>query len=163
MSRRDKERKESLDLLGRIAHSVGQPIVPPKPSPSIPTARPPAPAPRPASPARPAAARPAPQAPAPSYASGEAERVRRRQMEERKAKLDEERALRERRERELARNRSLEWRGGGFTDIPASIRRTGFDRSEPTLDAKIGDVLGTPAVKEGREKHRDKGRRQGGR
>lgn len=84
-------------------------------------------------------------------------------MEERKAKLEEERLLRERRERELLRSRNLQWRGGGFTDIPASIRRTGFDRAEPPLDAKIGDVLGTPQEKEGRAKNRDKGRRQGGR
>lgn len=162
MSRREKERKESLDLLGRIAESVGRPVVPPKPSPSIPAPRPAVARPAPGRPAAPSRA-PAPPPPAPAYATSEAERTRKRRMEERKAKLEEERALRERRERELARNRSLEWRGGGFTDIPASIRRTGFDRQEPSLDAKIGDVLGTAQEKEGRAKSRDKGRRQGGR
>lgn len=156
MSRRDKERQESLDLLGRIAESVSKPIVPPKPSPSTPAA----PRPRPAPPRPATVPERAPALPAPDAA---AERLRRKRMEERRMKLEEERVLRERRERELARSKNLEWRGGGFTDIPASIRRTGFDRQEPSLENKIGDVLGATREKDGRVKNREKGRRQGGR
>jgi hypothetical protein len=84
-------------------------------------------------------------------------------MEERKAKMEEARGLKERRERELSRSRNLEWRGGGFTDIPASIRRTGFDRQEPSLQNKLSDVLGDAREKESRARNREKGRRQGGR
>ena len=160
MSRRDKERKESLAALGRIADAVSRPVVPPKPSPSVPQApRPAAPAPRPAP--APPPLRPAPP-PKPAFET-EADRKRRLQMEDRKAKMDEQRLLKERRERELSRSRTLEWRGGGFTDIPASIRRTGFDRQEPSLENKLGDVLGALKEKEGRVKNREKGRRHGGR
>lgn len=158
MSQRDKERKDSLAALGRIAESVSKPIVPPKPSPSLPQPRPAAPAPRPAA----KAPAPAPAAPMRPAFETEADRKRRLQQEDRKAKLEEARALKERRERELARSRNLEWRGGGFTDIPASIRRTGFDRHEPSLESKIGDVIGAAREKEGRVKHREKGRRHGG-
>lgn len=162
MSRREKERQESLDLLARIVARSTQ--APPQPKPAT-APPPPRPAPRPMAPAPPPARRaPAPPPPPPNpYATTEAERLRRRQMEERKAKLEEERALRDRRAGELHRARSLEWRGGGFSDIPASIRRTGFDRREPTVDAKITDVLGAAREKESRLKNREKGRRQGGR
>jgi hypothetical protein len=45
--------------------------------------------------------------------------------------------------------------------VPASIRRTAFDREEPSVAQKISDVLGEAKEKEGRAKARDKGRRQG--
>lgn len=82
-------------------------------------------------------------------------------MEDRREKLAEERALRERRERELARGANLSWRGMDHMGVPASIRRTGFDREEPTVAQKLHDVLGEAREKEGRAKNRDKGRRQG--
>lgn len=160
LSQREKERKDSLAFLGRIADAAGKPMAPPKPSAGTTPATPP-PRPQPPRPAPPAA-RPPPPAPTNPYAQNEAERLRRRQMEERKAKLEEEKLLRDRRQRELARSNNLEWRGGGFTDIPASIRRTGFDRKEPDLNTKISDILGDARVKEGRAIHREKSRKQSG-
>lgn len=153
VSRRDKEKAKSLDALAKFAYaSGGGAPTPPKPTP---------PAPRPAPPAK---AKP-PTAPKPAenpYAVTAAERARRAQAAERKAKLEEERVLKQRRANELARGSNLQWRGSGFTDIPASIRRTGFDRVEPTVAQKLHDILGDVKEKDSRVKHREKGRRQGG-
>lgn len=151
MTRREKEKKASLDALARIAYSSA----PPPPAP--PRGAPSAPRPSPAAPPKP---RPAPK---PASMETEADRVRRRQMEERRAKLEEERALKARREGELARSQNLPWRGMGFNDIPAGVRRTAYDREEPHLGQKIQDVLGEARQKESREQHREKSRRSGGR
>ena len=153
LSRREKERKASLDALAKLAYSVGggAPAPPPPPqarASSLPPARPKE-APKPAQPAA-------------KRADPEAERRRRQQMESRAAKLEEDRMLRERRAQQLHRNANLEWRGMSNDGIPTSIRRTGFDREEPSLKQKIGDILGDAKEKEGRAKARDRGRRQGG-
>lgn len=150
MAKREQEKRASLDALAKIASRAAQAPPPPKPVAADPRA-----APRP-----PAAPRPAPSLP---RLETEADRARRRQMEERKAKLEEERMLRLRREQELARGAASTWRGQGFRDIPASVYRTGFDRAEPTLAQKVQDVLGDAREKEGRAKAREKGRRHGGR
>ena len=146
MSRREKEKKDSLDALARIARATSGPMPTAKPTPA--SARAVAPAPR----------QPKPQPQPPAVVSD----ARRAQQEARKAKLEEERALKERRANELARGSRLEWRGGGFSDIPASIRRTGFDTKEPTVSQKIQDVLGEAREKEGRAKAKAKGKRVGG-
>ncbi|GEM_PF-5078018 len=155
MSRREKEKQASLDALARIAYAVGggnpAPAKPPAPPKSSLPPKP-KPAPKPAPP-------PAPATPA----AAEAERARRLRMEERKAKLEEERALRERRQGELARGATAPWRGMDQSGVPTGIRRTAFDRAEPSLQQKITDVLGDARAKESREKNREKGRRQGGR
>lgn len=150
MSRREKERKASLDALGKLAYSVGGGAPPPPPPPAAKRSSlpPPKPAPSPA--------------PAPRAADAAASRNRQSQLAARQEKLAEERALKQRRENELLRSRNLEWRGMSNDGIPASIRRTGFDRVEPNVSTKITDVLGAPREKEGRAKARDKGRRQGG-
>lgn len=151
VSRREQEKKRSLDALSRIAYtSPGAPAPVPKPAPAPAAAR------------APAAPRPTPKAP-PTPAANAAARARGKQLEERREKLEEEKLLRTRRAKELARGSRLEWRGGGFTDIPASIRRTGFDRDEPSTSQKIHDVLGDPREKDGRTKAKSKGKRQGGR
>ena len=152
MSRREKEKANALDALAKFAYSAGggAPAPAPKP-PAPPGAR--------AVPTKPKSA------PVPAehpYAVSDAERARRKQMEERKAKLEEERALKERRARELARGTNLPWRGSGFTDIPSSIRRTGFDRQEATVSQKLHDILGDAKEKESRVKNREKGKRSGG-
>lgn len=147
MSRRDKEKARSLDALAKFAYASGGGAT--------------APPPKPAAPMRPRAAPPPPPPrPEPAYQETEADRLRRKQMGERKAKLEEERLLKQRRANELARGSNLPWRGSGFTDIPASIRRTGFDRVEPTVSQKLHDILGETKEKESRVKHREKGRRQ---
>ena len=145
MTRREKEKKDSLDALARIAASVGFGANEKPKAPSKTTASASAPKPKPAPVAKPLDAKKA------------------AQLDERRTKLAEEKALKQRRANELARGGNLQWRGGGFTDIPASIRRTGFDRVEPSVSQKISDVLGDARLKEGREKARDKGKRQGGR
>lgn len=154
MSRREKEKQSSLDALARIAYGVSGGN--PNPTPPKKTAQParpsslPAPKPKPAPP------------PAPKLET-DLDRQRRAQALERKAKLEEERLLRERRANELQRGKSLEWRGmwtGG--DMPG-VRRTAFDRVEPSLAEKLHGVLGDPAEKESRAKNREKGKRQGGR
>lgn len=155
MSRREQEKKASLDALAKLAYSVGG---------GAPAAPPPAQQRRSTLPPAPKAAAPAPKPePARTPAQIEAERVRRAKLEARRAKLEEERALRERRAGELARGAHLEWRGMSLEGVPTSIRRTGFDRKEPDLSTKIQDVLGAAREKEGRTKARDRGRRQGGR
>lgn len=152
MSRRDKERKASLDALAKIAYSVGGGAPAPAPKPQERQSSLPPPPPK-----------PAPPAPAPAKrADPEAERKRRQQMESRRAKLEEDRMLRERRAATLQQNKNLQWRGMSIDGIPASIRRTGFDRIEPTVMQKITDILGDAKEKEGRAKNRDKGRRHGG-
>lgn len=156
LSRREKAKKESLDLLGKIATSVGYGGQGPPPSPPKPRSTLPPPPPKPAA--------PAPKAPAPKTpAQQQAERARRVQAEERRAKLEEERRLRERRSNELARSQSLQWRGMGFNDLPVGVRRTAYDRVEPDVSTKIAGVLGDPREKEGRAKQRERGRHQGGR
>lgn len=151
VSRREKEKAKSLDALSKFAYASSAPLPAPKPSAAAPASR-----------ARPPPRPSPPPSPSP-YLETDADRARRKQMEERRAKLDEERALRARREGELARGSNLQWRGGGFTDIPASIRRTAFDRQEPNLHQKLADVLGEVKEKESRAKNREKGKRQGGR
>lgn len=155
MSRREKEKEESLAALRKIAFSVsGGAPAPPSAAPARQSSLPPA---KPKAPPAP----PKPPAKAPANLAAERDRLRR--LEERKAKLEEERMLKERRQNELHRNKNLEWRGmGGMDHVPASIRRTAFDRQEPSLLTKIDDVLGPAREKEGRAKNRDKGRRQGG-
>lgn len=149
MSRREKEKERSLAALGKIAYSAGAPL--PSVKPALPT-----PPPRPI----PAAAKPPPAAKKPPQRPQQS----RDPLEGRQAKLEEAKLLRERREQELFRSKNLEWRGmGGMDHVPASIRRTAFDRQEPSLLSKIDDVLGAPREKDGRAKNRDKGRRQGGR
>lgn len=151
MSKREKEKSSSLDALAKFAYAAsgGNPA-PAKPA--APKSARPAPAPKKAAP------------PAPAYKpETAADRKRKLQIEERRAKLEEEKALKARRAGELARGSKLEWRGmwtGG--DMPG-VRRTAFDRVEPSLDTKIHGVLGAAAEKEGRAKNRDKGKRQGGR
>ena len=149
MSRRDKDKKASLDALAKFAYAAGGGA--PAPAPRAPT-----PAPRPVAP------KPAGKPASPARADPAAERARRKQMEERKAKLEEERALRERRAGELMRGATAPWRGSGFRDIPSSIYRTGFDRDEPTVSQKLNDILGDARQKESREKARAKGKRAGG-
>lgn len=149
-SKREEEKKRSLGFLAGIAEkSEAQPWLDRKAASPAPARAPPArPKPRPA---------PAPAAPLPT----DADRKRRRALEERAAKLEEERTLRERRARELAKGANLEWRGMSRAGVPTGIRRTAFD-PEPSLAQKIDDVLGKPPEKEGRAKARDKGRRLGG-
>jgi len=89
--------------------------------------------------------------------------VRRKQLAERREKLEEERRLRDRRQNELARNARITTERIDPFNIPASIRRTGFDRVEPSVAQKLQDILGEAKQKESRLKNRDKGRRQGGR
>lgn len=146
MSRREEEKKRSLDALSRIARSASPPA---SPTPSAPR---PSPAPPPCAP-RPVPSR-VPRAPAASVSA----RAREKQLAQRREKLAEEKALRERRENELARASRLTPRG--LDDVPASIRRTGFDRVEPSVSQKIHDVLGDAREKQGRAKAREKGRRQ---
>ncbi|MEA3199008.1 MAG: hypothetical protein QOE90_436 [Thermoplasmata archaeon] len=152
MSKREQEKKTSLDALARVAYAVGggnpHPAPPPKPKAKAPQPRPqPQPQPRPlAKPAEPAL-----------------DRARRAQLADRKAKLEEERALRERRERELAGGSNLAWRGAWTAGNLPGVHRTAFDRVEPSLADKIHGVLGDAKEKDGRAKNRDKGRRQGGR
>jgi len=150
MSRREKEKAASLDKLGKLAYST-----PPAP------ARPPPP--KPAAPARPAPKAVAPpRASTPTAGAAAAARARERQLAERREKLAEEKSLRERREKELARSSGLEWRGMDRMGVPASIRRTGFDRDEPSTAQKIHDILGENREKAGRAKAREKGKRAGG-
>ena len=148
MSKREKEKTRSLDALARIAYSSGAPPpAPPKPAP------PPAPA------------RPRPQAPSPppSPRAAESDRARRAQAAERKAKLEEESALKKRRANELARGARMDMSRIDPFNIPASIRRTGFDRHEPSVAQKLQDILGEAKEMEGRAKAKQKGKRQGGR
>lgn len=155
MSRREKEKEESLAALRKIAFGISGGA--PGPAPQAPARQSSLP------PAQPKAPPPPPKPTPKALANPAAERDRVKRMEERRAKLEEERLLRERRQNELHRSKNLEWRGmGGLNDVPASIRRTGFDRQEPTLLTKIDDVLGPAREKEGRAKNRDKGRRHGG-
>lgn len=153
MSRREKEKQEALGKLAKFAYSAPTPPAAP-PAPARPATKP-APA-RPTAPRTPA---PAPRAP---LATQDAARARTKQAAERKAKLDEERALKQRRANELARGTNLPWRGMDTMGVPASIRRTGFDRDEASTTQKIHDVLGETKEKDGRVKHRAKGKRQGG-
>lgn len=154
MTKRERDKKASLDALAKFAYSVGggAPTPPPRPAERASSLPPPPPRPKVSPPPAPRAA------PDPAV-----ERARRAKLEERRAKLEEERRLRERRAGELARSTSLQWRGMSIDGIPTGIRRTAFDRVEPSVSQKIQDVLGDPAEKEGRAKNRDKGRRQGGR
>lgn len=152
MSKREQDKAKSLDALAKFAYASGGGAPAPPPKPSAPPTRP-ATAPKPAP-------KPQPRA-APTFET-EADRLRRKQIEERKAKLEEERLHKQRRANELARGTNLPWRGSGFTDIPASIRRTGFDRVEPTVSQKLHDVLGEVREKDSRVKNREKGKRQGG-
>lgn len=144
MSKREREKKNSLDALSRIAYSVGGGN-PDGPAPPKKTTLPPV----------------SPKKALPVAKRSDPARVK--QTVQRREKLAEDHALKQRRTNELARSGNLQWRGGGFTDIPASIRRTGFDRHEPSVSQKITDVLGDAREKEGRSKARDKGKRQGGR
>lgn len=148
MSKREKEKRDSLDALARIARATSGPMPAAKPPPA-PARAPARPQPRPLPPPQPAV-------------ETDADRARKRRLKERQEKLAEEKALKDRRASELARGSNLEWRGGGFGDIPASIRRTGFDRQEPTVSQKIQDVLGDAREKEGRAKAKAKGKRVGG-
>lgn len=152
MSRREKDKQASLDALAKIAYSTGGGAPPPPPKPQA----------APSSLPR-AAPRPTPKPKAFTPAETELDKKRRAQIEERKAKLEEEKLLRQRRANELARGANLPRRGMDNMGIPASIRRTGFDREEPTVAQKLHDILGEAKLKESREKARDKGRRQGGR
>jgi hypothetical protein len=147
MSRREKEKAKSLDALVKIAFSAGGAPTPPTPVP-----------PKVLAPARPASS-----VPAPTRGAAASSFARNKQLEERREKLAEEKALKTRRASELTRSTHLPWRGGGFTDIPASIRRTGFDQVEPSTSQKIHDVLGDAREKAGRAKAKEKGKRQGGR
>lgn len=153
MSKRDEEKRKSLSDLARIADKAAampwldKRVQPPKPA-----------APRPA-PAKPRAAPPPAPAPSPS---AEAEKLRRKRLEERRLKLEEERQLKERRQKQLQGAKGLEWRGMAWGDVPTGIRRTPFDRAEPSLQQKLSDVLGDAKQKEGREKARAKGKRQAG-
>lgn len=155
VSKREEEKKASLDALARVAFAVSGGNPNPAPSPKArqePARKSTLPAPPP---------KPAPR-PAPKLET-DFERQRKAQALERKAKLEEERALRERRERELAGSKNLQWRGqwtGG--DMPG-VRRTAFDRIEPSLAEKLHGVLGEVQEKDSRAKNREKGRRQGGR
>lgn len=144
MSRREKEKRASLDTLGKLAYSS------PSPPPALPPKPPPAPK------ARTPPLKPLPPAPAPPL---RAEEVRAKQLKERREKLAEEKALRTRRAGELARASNVEWRGMDRMGVPASIRRTGFDRDEPSTAQKIHDILGENREKEGRAKARAKGKR----
>lgn len=150
VSRREKEKAKSLDALARIAYS----------SPGAPPSKPSAPAPRPSP--RPSPPPPAPR-PSPSHGETSADRARRKQLAERKEKLEEEKRLRARRANELAKGARIDTSRIDPFNIPASIRRTGFDRVEPTVSQKLHDILGDAKEKEGRAKARDKGKRQGGR
>jgi colicin import membrane protein len=142
VSRREDEKKRSLSALGRIADRAKEtPWARPEPK-RVP---PPPPKPKPA---------PPPPPPAPS------DPARLKRLQERREKLEEEQRLRERRERELRGGASLEWRGMSHMGVPSGIRRTAFDRVEPSVSQKISDVLGDAKEKEGRAKARAKGRRQ---
>lgn len=153
MSRKEDEKKRSLSFLAGIADKAeAMPWLDKKPQSSLPPA--------PAAP-RPKAKAAPPPPPAPRPESLEAERLRKRRMEERAAKLEEERTLRERRQRELQKGATLSWRGMDRSGVPTGIRRTAFD-PEPSLAQKLDDVLGKPAEKDSRVKNREKGRRQGG-
>jgi hypothetical protein len=160
VSRREEEKRKSLGALFRIAEQAKAPILTPQAKAAAPPPPPPPSLPRPA-PAKRAPAPPASKA-APSPAAYQEERRRLAQAQERREKLAEERALRERRQRELARNANLDWRGMDNLGVPTGIRRTAFDRVEPNVSQKIEDVLGAPREKEGRAKNREKGRRQSG-
>lgn len=148
MSRREKEKAKSLDKLAKFAYGSA-------------SAPPPAPKPAPAPPARIAAPRrPPPSSPLPSPSSASPTEARRKQLAQRQAKLEEERALKARRANELARGARIDMSRIDPFNVPASIRRTGFDRHEPSVSQKIQDVLGEAKAKEGRAKARDKGKRQ---
>lgn len=154
MTKREEEKRKSLADLARVAEKaeampwLDKRVAPPPPP--KPAAPPPRAAPRPA---------PPPTTPSPS----DAERARRAKLADRKAKLEEERALKQRRAGELSRATNLQWRGMSWGDVPSSIRRTPFDRAEPSVTQKITDVLGDAKEKEGRAKHRAKGKKQGAR
>lgn len=152
MTKREEDKKKALSFLAGIADKAEEtPWLDAKPKSTLP-------------PPRPAPARaPPPPPPPPPRADPEAERLRRKRLEERQAKLEEERRLKARRAGELSRGASLAWRGMSWGDVPSGVRRTPFDREEPSVSQKITDVLGDPREKEGRAKNRDKGRRQGGR
>lgn len=152
MSRREKEKAKSLDALAKIAYS--SPGAPP-PKPAAPAQ---APRPRPSSSPSPPAPRPPP-----AYGETAAERARKKQLAERREKLEEEKRLRARRAGDLAKGARMDMSRIDPFNIPASIRRTGFDRAEPSVAQKLQDVLGDLKEKEGRAKARDKGKRQGGR
>lgn len=149
VSRREEERKKSLGLLSRIAHQATPPPPPSAPAP------PPRPAPLPAK-------QPAARAPAPAKKVAPTRRAIDPAFEGRRAKQEEERRLRQLRKNTLVQNQNLEWRGMDHMGVPASIRRTGFDRVEPGVQQKIQDILGEAREKEGRAKNRDRGRRAGG-
>lgn len=154
MTKREEDKKKSLSFLAGIAETAeDMPWLEPKPRSTLPPPRAPPPRPR---------AAPPPPPPQPRV-DPEAERLRKKRLEERQAKLEEERRLKARRQQELARGSTLSWRGMSWGDVPTSVRRTPFDREEPSVSQKITDVLGDPKEKEGRAKNRDKGRRQGGR
>lgn len=146
---RAEDKKKSLAALGRIAERANEtPWVKPDPRPAPSAARPPPPSALPS--------------PPPSLSDITAARARAKKLEERRLKLEEEKRLKARRANELQRGSSLEWRGMGMRDVPASIRRTAFDVVEPSVSQKISDVLGDAREKEGRAKAKDKGRRQRG-
>ena len=148
MSKREADKRKAIDALARIAYSAGS--APPPPAPKGRAPPPPAP-PKPKA------------APTPRRAPDAADLARAKQLAQRREKLAEERALRERRANELARNARIDRSRIDPFGVPTSIRRTGFDRVEPSTSQKIQDVLGDARAKEGREKARAKGRRQGGR
>lgn len=152
MSKREDEKKKALAALSRIAYSSAMPAAAPSPVRATPPTRP-------APPARPTKAAPPARATA---ASADAEKRKRQQMADRAAKADEARSLKQRRANELARGSDLQWRGMDPMGVPASIRRTGFDRQEATMSQKIQDVLGDTKEKAGRAKAREKGKRAGG-
>ena len=150
MSKREKDKAKSLDALARIAYSSpSPPPPPPKPAPTTAPVRPPpqAPSPQPKSP----------------YLETAADRARKAQAAERKEKLEEQSALKKRRANELAKGARMDMSRIDPFNIPASIRRTGFDRHEPSVAQKLQDILGEAKEKESRAKAKAKGKRQGGR
>lgn len=151
MSRREKEKAKALDALARIAYSSAS--APPA-KPPAPRAQGPRPSPRPS---------PSPPAPRPPPGESAADLARRKQLAERREKLEEEKRLRARRAGELAKGARIDTSRIDPFNIPASIRRTGFDRVEPTVSQKLQDILGDAREKEGRAKAKARGKRQGGR
>jgi len=126
------------------------PKPPPKSAPKRDVRMAPAP---PSGPQRPTAPRPQPAAPRAKLDP---------RFEGKAAKQQEERRLRALREQKLQQGATASWRGMDRMGVPASIRRTPFDREEPSVSQKIQDVLGDAKEKEGRAKNREKGKRQSG-
>lgn len=154
MTAREDERKKSLDALRRIAdESQAMPWLKKektKPPARVPPRMPPAPAEKEHS-----------QAPTPRASPPARPRIDPR-FEGKRAKLEEEKRLRDRRTSQLAGGKDLQWRGMSWGDVPTGIRRTPFDRKEPNVTQKINDVLGDAKEKEGRAKAKAKGKRQSG-